>query len=1206
MIDRGRRISSTSMLRKRSLPRNCRPRPSCMCAAVVFSLALSSHTIDAVGALDDTQEINQASSQVRSIYHLRRRIKRINRMVQPSVNQTRILDTIEQENNSMPSDKTHGDSWGLSRTIELGETISLNDTRIPDVIEQGGNSKAPSDNTTDENSELSSIPVHSEGKRIMKMAFGLSIVTITSLSLFGWAYIFYIRFQNDKEFRAQVEEENPKTETIAANNDSPCWSKSGVDQVRRSSSPTTVHTTTSSDNINTLGTFSTSFEDFYKGSDDDSFGKELQTAAKVDQHVWVETTGGNAPPKVSTKPVRLLAPPARDVVMISSKNNNHKDFAPESYGRHPHLGHGMESRYSKVLPFRLKRSTSPIMPDPEDVVLTSGSSTSSSYLGKNSSVEEGESSGFSVIHYHTSCDEQLLSPVLVHDDESLGQHSGMEMSLGTDNGRFSPTGFFVIDDKNDPRHEYISKEEYEAAVKAAAYVLNNGRQSPIPSDERLGLSLNPSDEIMQDIVEKLDTTPETDAMLSSSTTSSSSNLPPTLADNSKTSGCSESTSNVLSELKDVSIFLEHYEKKKSRKSQKAQEKSLSGKSTHPMEPICDEHPDTDISNTSSDPSTLDHTPVKTVRQRKQKQRLQKFSFARGIDPSTEVVEPRHTHEDKNISTIGDRVKISTLPPLRPSHQPGNATFKNTSTAPNESENQEKLSRNNELQQHTNNVESKPSESHASQSKVHTLRPAVRSVASGPSADSSMSNGMFLETEIESFFSNKDPSISNLLSETARSFSQANSTQQSFPGDITFSTSVDTHTTISEKGKFSRLGIVPFNPKETAKSALPSLKHELPIIGFQDTEEAINQQSDKKLERTRSKKETPIELTSSPRNTSHAGFNYHDIVPPSNIRVTPRSRIRQRNKLSEQQENAAKLNSNAIEKCQDVSASVEKLRTRSDDPEISITQAAMTSLQSSTRKIASLFESRSSGEKDGVELRQHQSESEPYTVTRKDLSSKTLQRKPSAYNAGEVKRVDTSGQTNYHERIKPYTSESMKTVMQSGAQSLITMFESKVPTISKGQKIWNNRRSANSVSIGREKKTQQTNQTNNVLQVCNEVLPPTFVQNNRGSSRASFSKLRVQTMNEHVNSVPSPSTKELPKRSSTPSRASFSKLRVQRMNEHVNSVPSPSTKELPKRSSTPPQKAKSLISIFESKKPASDAPPIFPQSEHWQYGKMRGG
>merc|ERR1740136_508780 len=78
-----------------------------------------------------------------------------------------------------------------------------------------------------------------------------------------------------------------------------------------------------------------------------------------------------------------------------------------------------------------------------------------------------------------------------------------------------------------------------------------------------------------------------------------------------------------------------------------------------------------------------------------------------------------------------------------------------------------------------------------------------------------------------------------------------------------------------------------------------------------------------------------------------------------------------------------------------------------------------------------------------------------------------------------------------------------------------MFESKVPTISKGQKIWNNRRSANRVSIGREKKTQQTNQTNNVLQVCNEVLPPTFVQNNRGSSRASFSKLRVQRMNMSI-------------------------------------------------------------------------------------------
>lgn len=104
---------------------------------------------------------------------------------------------------------------------------------------------------------------------------------------------------------------------------------------------------------------------------------------------------------------------------------------------------------------------------------------------------------------------------------------------------------------------------------------------------------------------------------------------------------------------------------------------------------------------------------------------------------------------------------------------------------------------------------------------------------------------------------------------------------------------------------------------------------------------------------------------------------------------------------------------------------------------------------------------------------------------------------------------------------------------------------------------------------REKKTQQTNQTNNVPRVYHEVLPPTFVQNNRGSSRASFSKMRVTT------------------------------------NDHVNSAP-PSTKKIQKRSSTPPQKAKSLISIFESKKSAGDAPPLLPQSEHWQYGKMRGG
>lgn len=522
-----------------------------------------------------------------------------------------------------------------------------------------------------------------------------------------------------------------------------------------------------------------------------------------------------------------------------------------------------------------------------------------------------------------------------------------------------------------------------------------------------------------------------------------------------------------------------------------------------------------------------------------------------------------TDKDKNSSTIEDPVEFSELSFQRYSDRP-------IILAPSHKESniQEKFKRNNDLQ-HMCDLESKSRESHKPQSKASVSSPTRNSIASNPSVDLSTDEGTFLKAEIDSFFSTKEPNISNLKSETGRPSSQTNPAEESFPGDVTFNTSVDTQTTgtiTSDKGKFNRLGIVPFNPKETGKSTRSSLiKQELPITGAQNLESA-NQQFHKKLDQKKSKnsrRDNAKLPSNSPRNTSDAGINFHDIVPPSNIRVSPRNRIHRRDK---QEGSSAKLKNVVLERYADTPTN--KSNTPVDDPDISMTQVAMTSLQSGTRKIASLFESRLSGEKDEMG-RQDQPKSNKHHIALKNNPSLTSMQRNSTYYRDEAKPIiNTSENMDNNERIKHNTSESMKTVMQSGAQNLITMFESKVPAIPKGQNIWNNRRSAKSASIRPQMKTQQTNQINNEPRASHELVPPTFVKNNRVPTRASFSN-STQT-NEQANFNPS----------------SFTMAH--------------------KKSFSPPQKAKSLISIFESKKPANDAPPLFPHSEHWQYGKMRGG
>jgi len=1104
--------------------------------AEAFLLFFTSNQFGLIGA-----SIRKISKQphVVQVKNLRRSQQKVFRMKNNDavviMNQTRKSNTI-QDNNNTPHNK-EGTTTLTSIVIDAADkrgNKEIANNRIQNTSKpndkNGNNTSIDNENSTGE-----------EVKRIIKMVIGLIIVVFGGLSLLGWIYAFYLRYKYNKECELQeMEEKADQTGsiTITSSNDSSLCQNPPLKQFNRIASPKTMKINESE---SVLEHIPRSYaKDFHNCADDDSFGKELETAKQIDRNLWSEAEGQRVSWEAKSKHVRPLAPPIRDVSAISSNF----DGISELYKRKNSLQQELQIKNKK---------SSDTAPDPDDLVLTSGSSTSSSYIGKNSSVEEDEGSGFEVINYHDTSDEMnahLLNPVPVGDDESFGQQSGMEMSLGTDNdtnGSLSPKGFFAIDNENDMRYDYISPEEYEAAVEAAALVLNKGLDdlSPMPSDEQMGLSLNPSDEIMQDYTDifpssqtekKLNETRDTDPVLSSSSMTSSSNSQPISIDDGKSNNSGESILNVFKELKNVSIFLKRFERKKSRKLQKAREEKAIQKSIHSSEWTRDEESgSTDNLNISTDASKLTSTlplpsnqfDVNNKDNKKQKPRFRRPSFVRKMSGSAEVTDLRHGHEYKKGSIKTSRAKTPHLPPL-----PNNNLTKNsiiTNSIINRIKNQEQPFATTDTQQ-MSVLESKSTKN--LQSKIQPFSPEVRSVVSNPSPDSSMSEATFLEAEIESFFSQKEPSLSNLLSENGSSFQQNKINQQSVTKDITFNASFDTVQTnssvTSDRGKFNRLGIVPFDPKEVDEEARPNKKQKLPVTNIHYIE-SINQGE--------------VNL----RDPKNSRSRYKDVIPPSNVRASPRSRIRQRDELFKQRGNQI--------------GAMDKPQIINDNPEISMTQTAVTSLQNGTRKIASFFESREGGQSH-LDTEYIDKETD-YVLNNKSqlkLVSKSLGRDNS--------RILTGGGAA-GERIRNSKSESKKSSMKSSAQNLISIFESRVPAIPKGNQIWTNRRSTTNVTVAQEKKLQQTEQTRNEPSPSNEIISPSFVGSVRRTSRLSNPQLRGKITNDYIQDS-------------------------EQAYEASNLTQKISSKARSHRS------AKNLISIFESNKKGRDSPSITPQSEHWQY------
>lgn len=710
--------------------------------------------------------------------------------------------------------------------------------------------EVPVETETNENSSTEIIENDENGawKRGLRLGFASFLLTIGGISLLFWSYFFYIRYrfsEEDDDTKLKQEdgccEEKPCDKNVFPISLPSPVGKRG----NKLSSPENVH--------------ATSFEmteDLDESDSFDSFGKELEKAANVDRHAWLMNEGHRKRSEAMSKFVPSLAPPAKDVISVSAWSADEKHpprqnsvNLPSSFlSRYMPSVEDMRRSMARVAnhsPF-----VAPNPSDPGDLVFTSGSSTDTgSYAGLNSSTEEGEH-GFEVIDYRTNASDEmnanLLNPIPAGDDDSLGHRSGMEMSLGTDEGLISSSssvrGFFVIDEESDMVHEYIPQEEYEAAVQAAAAVIQN-RLTPRPRDEELGLGDAPSDELQGNFRTaknigggiSVDSSSESNPAIVSQSTSSLSSEP--------TDGESLLSPDVFKELKSMSIFLKHYEKKKAQKLKKQNLKSKSSIEDNQPSRWGELSENDDTTTFSNDTSTLDSRQsiqLSTDTDSKESYRKRRFrrpTFARkkkqGDKEQYSKLEAKLDHTTKISSKPG-------LPPFSP-QSPIEKRIDDdvrkgvSSTTPRNKIAKTKLPVTLPVTPRTKNKR----DIRDSNLSSWPLNPATReqnkeiSVVKrddpNVSRDSGNSDAEFLANEIVSFFDDQEPfqhnfkeSKSPVISSekltidfSKDSASQVGNKAVTSPSTSP-STSQSTYSSIfsgSETGNLNRLGAAPFNVKE---------------------------------------------------------------------------------------------------------------------------------------------------------------------------------------------------------------------------------------------------------------------------------------------------------------------------------------------------------------------------------------------------------
>ena len=763
-----------------------------------------------------------------------------------------------------------------------------------------------------------------DGPTTLEAFFGYFLIVIGGLSLVGWGYVYYLRRKYSQ--RANEEEGQVKAakkccqgsglgvSPIALN--TPPRSKNGSrveeedemydiesvqvqpqEQHRHNQHP--QHLTPRARNRQqnhqhhetSMMSNSTYEPSIDESDEEDSFARELQIAARTDQHSWAHQVGNQRALALKLKRVPSLKPPKKDVEHIDTSfgifdsffgwNKDDGDSEVRNTANVDHEQGFMQSPKISYLPEQLQppaethsfsrssvnlrggrsqnqqhQSHIPMnSSDPSDVMLSDSSGTSSSYAGKNSSVEEEEheEDGFELVGYlkkrNDGMNEYLLNPIQTGDDASFGDASGMEMSLGATTAVTNQTasthgkgsegrGFYVIDEQNDLMHEYIPKEEYDAAVMAAAHTLKNSprnspRNSPLrgrseadihntwlnEKGELHRVPSSPSDEHDSRYPPLMTSTQESSEGYSVSVDESISMDPTRDLDSSTGDSEPALSKDIYNELKNVSAFIRNYEKKKSK-----------GDSSHlwssDSNEIVDSSYDTNTfhSNGSQPSVTLTSTSeAESTSKEKKRNKFRKPTFGRkkkGYALQDEISDFEVKVKLKQKSKKNSKLRM--LPPRHRTHE-------EMEDSDQEDSGQQDYDDDVIIMQNPN----LPNEPRRRQLPV-AGNGTYPGIGMSPSGESAASDTKFLRNEIESFFTQQDTSMS-VMSESIEvlhrpSGEKAKPKISHKPPQTEAVKNDDVHETTFETEfsggasptslEYNRLGAMPFNPKESHSAASP--------------------------------------------------------------------------------------------------------------------------------------------------------------------------------------------------------------------------------------------------------------------------------------------------------------------------------------------------------------------------------------------------
>eukprot|EP00557_Chaetoceros_sp_GSL56_P007006 CAMPEP_0176502876 /NCGR_PEP_ID=MMETSP0200_2-20121128/15018_1 /TAXON_ID=947934 /ORGANISM="Chaetoceros sp., Strain GSL56" /LENGTH=1300 /DNA_ID=CAMNT_0017902039 /DNA_START=41 /DNA_END=3943 /DNA_ORIENTATION=+ len=706
-------------------------------------------------------------------------------------------------------------------------------------------------------------------------------------------------------------------------------------------------------------------------------------------------------PKVSYLPTRLQSRPREDLqTRPGSINNQNFDNNHRSNYR------SVRGDEFRDYPHHLEMNDS----DPSDVILSDSSSanyssaaSNSSYAGKQSSVEEGEhdgeEDGFELIGYlkgrNDGMNEYLLNPIPASDDTSFGNGSGMEMSLGaattntnqtgSSHGRGSERrGFYVLKEDYDLIHEYIPKEEYDAAVMAVTEVLKNSpRNSPRNSPQRArqdtmqmsrGGCLTKSYQSAPSDERNSSLRSESNSVSDYESTSINPYNTQTSLDSSTTESESKLSKDIFNELRNVSAFIRKYEKKKS------------FKRTHHRTQNYDNGYDTiDSSNDTNTFTSSNSQPSMTVTSvsetdsafqgdKKQRVRMPTFGKKKKKDRvvENEVEDFEVNVKSKKKRSKKNKSKMRVFPPRYPGHKKIGDSDREEYDDGDDDDDDVIIVANSLV--------------HGSKLPRRQLPVAGNGqypdIGMNPSGDSSASDANFLRNEIESFFSQKDTSMS-VMSESIEvlhvpNSANSNSAPKNTPtGRSPLAQKTPIQLPISSErpsaGDSGRLGAAPFDPSDSPKLLL--------------------NQFEKKAA------ETP---------------------PPSTVRV--KEKVKSLTPLASSKKDTLPVYGNTVHSPHSSS----KYET-SIPPPIPLAQSAKTMFQSGARSIASMIDRTRQTSKEENGPSQHQ---------RQDIQSGV------ATSVNKTPNEQRTGTSTTRQQSKNASFAGLETRLQYGARSLLYMFEAK--------------------------------------------------------------------------------------------------------------------------------------------------------------------